>query len=101
MCGLYGMVALRAGADCDPSLLDAMAAVTVHRGPDDEGRHAERRLAMGTRRLSLIDLRTGHQPHAKDDGPTRTACQRVIYNLRPLHANSEAARVHTQEQKHV
>ena len=67
MCGIYGVVALRDGANCDPALLDAMARVTLHRGPDDEGRHVDDGLAMGMRRLSIIDLSSGHQPIANAD----------------------------------
>ncbi|HEY9549959.1 MAG TPA: asparagine synthetase B, partial [Kiloniellaceae bacterium] len=93
MCGIYGMVALRAGADCDPSLLDAMAAATVHRGPDDEGRHADRGLAMGMRRLSIIDLSTGHQPIANGDGTIWTVCNGEIYNFREIRAELQAAGV--------
>lgn len=94
MCGIYGMVALRQGADCDPALLDAMAAVTVHRGPDDEGRHADRGLAIGMRRLSIIDLRTGHQPIANGDQTIWTVCNGEIYNFRELRRELQAAGVH-------
>lgn len=84
MCGIYGMLALREGADCDASLLDAMAAVTVHRGPDDEGRHSDRGLAIGMRRLSIIDLESGHQPIANGDRTIWTVCNGEIYNFREI-----------------
>lgn len=84
MCGIYGLVALREGADCDPALLDAMANVTHHRGPDDEGRHVDRGLAMGMRRLSIIDLKSGHQPIANEDETIWTACNGEIYNFREI-----------------
>lgn len=78
------MVALRDGADCDPALLDAMAKVTHHRGPDDEGRHLDRGLAMGMRRLSIIDLSSGHQPIANGDETIWTVCNGEIYNFREI-----------------
>lgn len=93
MCGIYGMVALREGADCDPSLLDAMAQVTVHRGPDDVGRHSDRGLAMGMRRLSIIDLSTGHQPIANADETIWTVCNGEIYNFREIRRALEASGV--------
>ena len=93
MCGIYGMVALREGADCEPSLLDAMASVTVHRGPDDEGRHADRGLAIGMRRLSIIDLRTGHQPIANGEQTIWTVCNGEIYNFREIRRELQSAGV--------
>lgn len=93
MCGIYGMVALRADADCDPVLLDAMAAVTVHRGPDDEGRYSERGLALGMRRLSIIDLETGRQPIASGDRSIWTVCNGEIYNFREIRRELQSAGV--------
>lgn len=87
MCGIYGLVALRDGADCNPVLLDAMSRITHHRGPDDEGRHVDRGLAMGMRRLSIIDLNTGHQPIANEDETIWTVCNGEIYNFRELRQN--------------
>jgi asparagine synthase (glutamine-hydrolysing) len=91
MCGIYGIVALREGADCSPSLLDAMAKVTVHRGPDDEGRYTEKGLAIGMRRLSIIDLETGHQPMANGDGSIWTVCNGEIYNFREIRRELRSA----------
>src|SRR3546814_1868916 len=70
-----------------------MAAATGHRGPDDEGRHADRELAMGMRRLSIIDLSTGHQPIANGDGTIWTVCNGEIYNYREIRAELQAAGV--------
>ncbi len=97
MCGIYGLVALRDDADCDPALLDAMSRITHHRGPDDEGRHVDRGLAMGMRRLSIIDLNTGHQPIANEDETIWTVCNGEIYNFRELRQNlqSHGARFRT------
>lgn len=93
MCGIYGMVALREGADCRSSLLDAMAEVTVHRGPDDQGHYAERGLALGMRRLSIIDLKTGHQPIANSDRSIWTVCNGEIYNFRQLRRELQSSGV--------
>ncbi len=97
MCGIYGMVALRAGADCDPGLLDAMGAAIVHRGPDDEGRYAAPGFAMGMRRLSIIDLDHGHQPIPNADETVWTVCNGEIYNFREIRKDlaAEGARFRT------
>src|SRR3546814_18586900 len=91
MGGMYGLVALRDGANCDPSLLESMGAVIAHRGPDDEGFHADRGLAMGMRRLSIIDLATGHQPISDAEGTIWTVCNGEIYNLREIRRALAAA----------
>src|SRR3546814_12284753 len=91
MCGIYGLVALRDGANCDPSLLESMGAVIAHRGPDDEGFHADRGLAMGMRRLSIIDLDTGHQPISDAEGTIWTVCNGAIYNFREIRRELAAA----------
>lgn len=97
MCGIYGLVALRVGADCDPGLLDAMAKVIHHRGPDDEGRHIDRGLAMGMRRLSIIDLSSGHQPIPNEDETVWSVCNGEIYNFREIRQalQSEGVRFRT------
>jgi asparagine synthase (glutamine-hydrolysing) len=84
MCGIYGLVVLRNGADCDPTLLDAMSSVTRHRGPDDEGRYIDQGLLLGMRRLSIIDLSAGHQPIANADNTIWTICNGEIYNFREI-----------------
>jgi asparagine synthase (glutamine-hydrolysing) len=93
MCGIYGMIALREGADCSAGALDAMARVLHHRGPDDEGRHIGRGLAIGMRRLSIIDLSTGHQPIANEDETIWTVCNGEIYNFREIREQLQRAGV--------
>ncbi len=84
MCGIYGIVSLRDGQSPDPALLDAMAKVTVHRGPDDEGRLAGQGLALGMRRLSIIDVAHGQQPIANEDETLWVLCNGEIYNFHEL-----------------
>ena len=45
-----------------------MCAAMIHRGPDDEGIYTDGCLGLGMRRLSIIDLKTGHQPISNEDG---------------------------------
>ena len=89
MCGIYGIVALDAGR-AEPDVLGPMGAVTVHRGPDDEGRFCADGIAFGMRRLSIIDPAGGHQPISSDDGELTVVCNGEIYNFRELRAELSA-----------
>ena len=61
-----------------------MGRVTIHRGPDDEGAHADGPLAFGMRRLSIIDLEGGHQPLSNEDGTLWLVANGEIYNYQAL-----------------
>ena len=68
MCGICGFVQ-RAGRERpDSRLLQAMLQTIIHRGPDDEGTYLADEVALGARRLSIIDLEGGHQPLSNEDG---------------------------------
>jgi len=90
MCGIAGFLRLD-GAPADERRLARMLASIVHRGPDDEGRHVAGPVALGTRRLSIIDVEGGHQPLANEDGSVWAALNGEIYNYRELRAGLEAA----------
>ena len=79
MCGIFGYWD-RGRRALGERELAAMAATLVHRGPDDEGiRHQrERGVAIGNRRLSIIDLAGGHQPFVSDDGQVA-----IVQNIPP------------------
>ena len=91
MCGIAGYLAAgpRSGLELDFSLRQ-MAAVLAHRGPDDEGffeavtRDGERRVGLAHRRLSIIDLSTGHQPMANEDGTVQIVFNGELYNFAQL-----------------
>ena len=61
-----------------------------HRGPDGEGFHVDGGFALGIRRLSIVDLRTGAQPVANETGTVWAALNGEIYNHRELRAQLEA-----------
>ncbi len=84
MCGIYGIVGLEAGVRPSTAALARMAAVTVHRGPDDEGKYEDGEIVLGMRRLSIIDLAGGRQPIVNEDGTIRVVCNGEIYNYREL-----------------
>jgi asparagine synthase (glutamine-hydrolysing) len=89
MCGVYGFLDL--GQRRSPGdTLARMAEVTVHRGPDDEGRYTDGPFTMGMRRLSIIDLNSGHQPISNEDQSVWVVCNGEIYNFRELRADLQA-----------
>jgi asparagine synthase (glutamine-hydrolysing) len=65
-------------------VLAQMCNVIEHRGPDDEGFFVEDGVALGMRRLSIIDLFTGHQPISNEDGTVWIVFNGEIYNYREL-----------------
>lgn len=90
MCGIYGIVSLDDQFSPDPGALTCMARVLHHRGPDDEGAYADDRVALGMRRLSIIDLDSGHQPIANEDETVHVVCNGEIFNYRELTARLTA-----------
>lgn len=66
--------------DASAETVERMLAGMVHRGPDDAGIMADGPLAMGMRRLSIIDLAGGHQPIASEDGMVSVVFNGEIYN---------------------
>ena len=67
-----------------------MGRMMVHRGPDDEGDYYGNGVAIGMRRLSIIDLQGGHQPIANEDGTVWVVCNGEIYNFKELRPQLEA-----------
>jgi asparagine synthase (glutamine-hydrolysing) len=84
MCGICGKFAFGSDAAVDPSLLTKMADAIRHRGPDDEGFYVSGQVGLGFRRLSIIDLSTGHQPMANEDDSVWVVFNGEIYNYQEL-----------------
>ena len=63
-----------------------MTDVIRHRGPDEDGLHVEPGVALGMRRLSVIDLEGSHQPVTTEDGGVRAVFNGEIYNFAELRA---------------
>jgi asparagine synthase (glutamine-hydrolysing) len=80
MCGICGKLNFDRTATVDPDLLARMLATIRHRGPDDDGRYISGPVALGFRRLSIIDLSGGHQPLSNEDGSIWTVFNGEIYN---------------------
>jgi asparagine synthase (glutamine-hydrolysing) len=94
MCGICGIYDYAGGQPAERRLVEAMAASMRHRGPDDEGFHFDAGLGLGFRRLSIIDLTTGHQPMADESSQRWVILNGEIYNYRELRRELEAAGHH-------
>jgi asparagine synthase (glutamine-hydrolysing) len=68
MCGIAGAIDLNGRREFSASRLLAMTGAIAHRGPDDEQIHVEPGVALGARRLSIVDLAGGRQPISNEDG---------------------------------
>src|SRR5215510_2209104 len=88
MCGIAGIVrwdGRPASADDVGRMCDAL----THRGPDDYGVYANGGAAIGMRRLSIIDIQTGHQPVSNEDGTIWVVFNGEIYNFKELRRDLE------------
>ena len=90
MCGIAGYLNFD-GRPASPVILKAMTDMIAHRGPDDEGHLIDGGVAIGHRRLSIIDLSPlGHQPMPTRDGKLVISFNGEIYNYRELRLELEA-----------
>jgi asparagine synthase (glutamine-hydrolysing) len=80
MCGICGKLVFDLGGAVKASLLNSMLATIHHRGPDDGGTYIAPQVGLGHRRLSIIDLNTGHQPMFNEDGSVAIVFNGEIYN---------------------
>jgi asparagine synthase (glutamine-hydrolysing) len=89
MCGICGIVAL--GRPAEVETVEAMARELDHRGPDGPGSFAAEDVALGFRRLAIIDLsEAGDQPFVSEDGSLRLVHNGEVYNYRELRRELEA-----------
>jgi asparagine synthase (glutamine-hydrolysing) len=89
MCGICGVVS--ANGSVDPGRIERMSATLVHRGPDSAGEFVDGTVALAARRLSIIDLETGDQPIANEDGTLHVVQNGELYNYRELRRELERA----------
>lgn len=82
MCGICGIVSNDVSERIDPRVIIRMRDTLSHRGPDDQGYYVGPGVALGHRRLSIIDLRPeGRQPMANEDDSIRIVFNGEIYNF--------------------
>ncbi len=93
MCGITGWAYLdphKPPIEGARELLHSMCERMVHRGPDSEGLMVAPGVALGMRRLAIIDLITGEQPVYNEDGSIAVVLNGEIYNYRELRSELEA-----------
>lgn len=101
MCGITGGLWFDESKSINPEVLDRMVDSLQHRGPDDRGCHIEPiandaaairpGVALGFRRLSIIDIAGGHQPMCNEDGSVWMVFNGEIYNYQDLHRRLEGS----------
>ena len=84
MCGICGIYNYGSGLPVTRESLKAMNDLMVHRGPDDEGYFAHENAGLAMRRLSIIDISTGHQPISNEDDTLHIVFNGEIYNFQEL-----------------
>jgi asparagine synthase (glutamine-hydrolysing) len=96
VCGICGIASTNGSAVSDR--VAAMSATLAHRGPDSFGEFSDGDVALAARRLSIIDLETGDQPIANEDGTLHVVQNGEIYNYRELRRDLERAGHHFRTQ---
>ena len=91
MCGITGFVRAHHDAEEARRIVKAMADRIVYRGPDGEGYYVDDQVALGHRRLSIIDLEGGKQPMFNEDGSLAVIFNGEIYNFQSLRKELIAA----------
>jgi asparagine synthase (glutamine-hydrolysing) len=89
MCGICGIVGIES-KETSELIVRRMLSSIVHRGPDEEGLLVSPRVAVGVRRLSIIDLPGGNQPIWNETGTLAVVFNGEIYNFRALRSNLES-----------
>lgn len=84
MCGICGIFEFEQGRSIPRSLVQRMAETIIHRGPDDEGIFVGAGIGFGFRRLSIIDVKGGHQPLSNEDQRIWVMLNGEIYNFPEL-----------------
>jgi asparagine synthase (glutamine-hydrolysing) len=94
MCGINGIaLSSTSRRSIDAAELECMRDVLTHRGPDDQGIFIDARvgrIGLGHRRLSIVDVRSGHQPMANEDGTLHIIYNGEVYNHADFRSSLEA-----------
>jgi asparagine synthase (glutamine-hydrolysing) len=91
VCGVCGVIQI--GGDprlpVNQSTLDRMTDAMIHRGPNDRGTHLAPGVALGVRRLSIVDVERGHQPLSDEDGRVWAVQNGELYNHAEIYRELE------------
>jgi asparagine synthase (glutamine-hydrolysing) len=91
VCGIAGFAGSPLPVGDAEAELARMCGAIRHRGPDDEGRLVAPGIAIGMRRLSIIDVAGGQQPIGNEDGSIQIVFNGEIYNHHELRSQLQAA----------
>ncbi len=89
MCGICGILSLNNKYRIEKEILLRMNSTLIHRGPDDQGYFVKENVGLAMRRLSVIDLFTGHQPIHNEDHSIWVVFNGEIYNYKSLREDLE------------
>src|SRR6476661_8916155 len=84
MCFICGIFEPGRETPIEVSVLKSMADSIRHRGPDDDGFYSAPGIGLAFRRLSIIDVKGGHQPLSNEDGTVWIAFNGEVYNFQEL-----------------
>src|SRR5215467_7649112 len=98
MCGIAGILEFGSQAHVELDRLRQMCTAMTHRGPDDDGFFVSGCVGLGMRRLSIVDLATGHQPISNEDGTVWIVFNGEIYNHAELRKQLQAQGHHYRTQ---
>jgi len=89
MCGICGILNFDRNRAAEQSALEEMNRRIVHRGPDDAGFYLSGNIGIAMRRLSIIDVQSGHQPVMNEDNSVSIVFNGEIYNHQELRQRLE------------
>ena len=95
MCGICGVFHHDRSLQVDVATLKAMNQQIVHRGPDEEGSYVAENIGLAMRRLSIIDVQSGHQPVTNEDDTVWLVFNGEIYNHQELRSSWKQAAIAT------
>ena len=84
MCGIAGIIGPESRTSGIKQKMERMGETMHHRGPDDDGYYFDQDISLGFRRLSIIDLNTGHQPIFNEDHTKVIIFNGEVYNYREI-----------------
>src|SRR5579884_1380137 len=90
MCGIAGVIKFDQNAAVSAEAVRKMCSAMAHRGPDDDGFYVHGPVGLGMRRLSIVDLATGHQPISNEDETIWIVFNGEIYNHAELRQQMRA-----------
>ena len=103
MCGIAGIYNFARPEPVDSAALQRMNGRLTHRGPDDAGMFCQGKIGIAMSRLAIVDVPSGHQPMASDDGMVQLVFNGEIYNFQSLRAElmAQGRRFHTNSDTEV